>query len=617
MNRLKVEKVKSNESFTKVELENGSTIELRPFIYVRKGDVLEFAPSPHDFIRVDKIFVDPLTGEGRRVKVHPPYWKKETIFLGPHKFEVTVRERINSEDWGKVRQLEQFHYRGKAFNKIVGRRTALLAEIEGFGIVGFGILSATVAAAKPRFELLKTNFTSQMRNKLINRIARVPRIVVHPELRGIGLGALLARHLVEYAKQYWDINHYTPIMVEVIAAMTEYHRFFEEAGFVRIGYTSGYKNGIIPRYGNGSFERRVNHEYYDFMKNQKPKPYLVFPLSREIKRKIRRFCHKPSPIIWLRHPELKDPIEFENVSVRYRVRNGSTTRTDIIKEVFGVDAEHAFSYVFRNFSLQIDPGDVVLITGASGSGKSTLIGLLTSKFINSEDVEITGRIPYEIQDHIAVLNTRWNNSLPLIEQIAKQGNIREAIETLNSVGLSEAHLYIKQPNQISDGQRYRFAVAQLCDSKKPVWIADEFVSTLNPETAAIVARGLRKIAYKSGATLVLAAPHIDSFLQTLLPNKLVKLEWGGVVAIYSIKVDARQDGKLVSLVVKNNGRLPLTRVEAGLMLRDGSFSLRSDFPCLNLNESVTTSTEINVDTRRFYAVMVRTAEGVGEIFYRR
>jgi len=534
--KLEIRDVRKTERYTEIKPRAQSKLRLRPFIYVKKGDVLEFLPSVEGFTEVNKVFTDEATGEPKRVKIHPPYQRKESIILPPHRFEVTFRERTDSTDWKNVRELERFHYRGKGLNRLVGRKTVLIAELEGYGIVGFGVLSATLAAAKPRFELLKTNFTQQMRSKLINRIARIPRIVIHPEFRGINLGVLMAKHLVRYAQSYWDINHYTPIMVEVIAAMTEYHAFFEKAGFLRLGYTLGYKNGIIPTYGRGGFQERANYESYDFMENQRPKPYLVFPLNGVLKRKLRYARGKSSVTILPKSPKLKRPIVLDQVSVRYRIQSGSTDRTDIVKEAFGVDVGHAFSTIFKDFSLTIEPGDVALITGASGSGKSTVIRLLTSKFSSlRREMEISGRILNIDRRSIAVLNASGNDSRPLIDQVEENGGIKEAIRMLNSAGLSEAHLYIKRMDQISDGQRYRFAVAKLCDSEKPIWIADEFLSALNPEMAAIVAKGLRKMACKYGATLVLAAPHFHSFIGSLFPNKLIKLRWGARAVVYSIK----------------------------------------------------------------------------------
>lgn len=614
--RLIIENIKSTGYFTDIKFQGGYEIRLRPFIYLKKGDTLEFIPSLKNFTKVNKIFKDKKTGKLTKIKIYPPYFVKETIFLDPHKFEITFRERVNSRDWEKAKELETFHYRGKGLNKIVGRRTVLLAEMKGYGVVGFGVLSSTFGVAKPRFELLETNFTEQMRTKLINQITRIPRIVIHPEFRGMHLGVLMAKHLVQYAMEYWDINHYKPIMVEVIAAMTKYHKFFEKAGFVKIGDTLGYKNGVLPIYGKGSFEPRVNHKSYDFMKNQKSKPYLVFPLEPELRKKIKKnYNSSPSSIEILdKTLKLKNPISFEKVSVKYKVQNSSTKRTNIVKEVFGVDVEHAFSTIFRNFSLKIEPGDVVLITGASGSGKSTIIRLLTSKLsLLERELDIEGKIHGKYMQNIELLNVSFDNSLPLIEQIKKDGNIDKAIEILNSVGLSEAHLYIKCTNQLSDGQKYRFAVAKLCDSKKSLWIADDFASSLNSEMAAIVSKGLRKLAYKMGTTLVLAAPHTEGFIGSLLPNKLIKVRWGAQAKVYSIKTSFSQDGNLISLYIFNNGCLPLTDIKIGIAKMNGVFKSRVFFDFLNIKENITT--KLKIKNSDFSAIVIKTAESIGDILY--
>jgi hypothetical protein len=191
--------------------------------------------------------------------------------------------------------------------------------------------------------------------------------------------------------------------------------------------------------------------------------------------------------------------------------------------------------------------------------------------------------------------------------------VKEAINLLNSVGLTEAHLYIKKPHQLSDGQRYRFAIAKLCDSKKPIWVADEFASTLNPEMAAIVAKGLRKLAYKYGATVILAAPHVSYFVDSLLPNKLVKLSWSMKPRIYSIKITkfSQNDNKL-TLSVKNNGFVPLSNLEIGLLTTSKFYSLyKKEF--LNPQELIIAT--IEVIEKKFYVLIIKTGEGVGEIYY--
>lgn len=616
--RFIVKGFKSNNGCSKLKLDDNREIQLRPYIYVKNGDTLEFIPSILNFKKIFKIFQDKDTNEVKKIKIYPAYERKEIIYIPPHKFEVVFRERRNAKDLDEVRELEKFHYRGKGLNKIVGRRTVLLAEMKNFGIVGYGVLSASVAVAGPRFKLLNTNFKMQMRDRLINRIIRIPRIVIHPEFRGMHLGVLMSKHLVNYAKNYWDINHYTPIMIEVIAAMTDYHRFFEKAGFIKVGYTSGYKGkAIMPQYGKGSFLPR-NPSNYNFMINQKQKPYCVYPLSTDIKRKLKIYRNS-SPISFLpKLPKLKNPIKFEKLSLQYKTKNSSTKRTNLVKDVFGVDSEQAFSLIIRDFSLLIEPGDVVMLTGASGSGKSTILKLLTTKRSTLKDtMKWYGTFPIIRSEKINMLNTRFGQCRPLIDQLKINKDVKASIELLNSVGLTEAHLYIKRPDQISDGQKYRFAIAKLCDSEKPIWIADEFASTLNPEIAAVVAKGLRKMAYKYGTTLILSAPHTNYFIESLLPNKLVKLSWGLKATIYSIKIlNFSHNGNRIQLAILNNGLLPLRNLQVGLIKMNGRFKLQRYFDCITPKQTVNITIKIRED-KNFNALAIKSAEGVGDILYRK
>ena len=610
-----IERVKHLSTGTEIHLQGGTTIVIRPFLYLSQGDKLEFAPSIQQFEQVNKLILEKATGSERKVKIYPPYSKSEIVCVAPHRFEVVFRERISGKDWQSAKLLEQFHYRGKGLNKIVGRRTVLLADSGQHGIIGYGVLAATVAAAKPRFALFDTNFGKQMRSKLINQIVRIPRIVVHPEFRGLGLGTLIAKHLVQYASEYWDIRGYAPIAVEVIASMTDYHHFFEKAGFVNAGYTLGYKNGIIPEYGKGSWEPRPNYRSYDFFENQKPKPYLIYPLDEEVRGKMREKNLLQPVMKGLLHRVVQPvgPITFVNLSITYKANNGLTSRAEEIKDAFGVDATQLFSPVIRDFSFTIDSGDVVLFTGASGSGKSTLVKFLTR---HSEQVTSLMDIQGEARgvDHIqvATLDTNWDNSLPLIDQIGK--STKEAIALLNGVGLAEAHLYLKRPCQISDGQRYRFAVARLCDSKKPLWVADDFASTLDPVTAAIVAKGLRKISWKLGSTLVLAAPHAEHFVDSLFPNKLVHLRWGGFALVYSLRLVCEIVDSITRIKVSNMCRHELSNVTIGGMSGTGEIEKLKVIPTLEPNTYELVEIAAS-GLQQFAALVVNTDQKVGDVIY--
>lgn len=586
-------------------------------MYVAPGNVLEVELSNDGTpLAVMKVAFDRLEQKEHRVKLFPPYCVAQEIAVPPHKLRVTFLERTNPKDWKAARLLEKFHYRGMGLNRIVGRRVVLLAKLEGVGIVGYGVVSSTVLASKPRFRILKTNVAKLMQTKLINKLVRIPRIVIHPEFRGIGLGALMARQLVEYVKERWDVNGYRPVMVEVIAAMTEYHRFFQAAGFLEAGYTEGYKGrGIEPHYGSGSFEKRSHTERYRFMVNQGPKPYLVFPLTPEMLERVRSVFPKTTPpkAVFVRQPLLKKPIRFTKTSISYKAKNGLSSRADRIRESFGVDSGQMYSAILRNFDLTIEPGDTVLLTGASGSGKSTIIRVLGErKSVTRQCMRIEGRCP-TVRTKVAVLRQKLDNSRALIDQVGT--GLHDAIRILNAVGLAEAHLYLKRPNQISEGQRYRFSVAQLCESGKPIWIADEFASTLDPLNAAIVAKGLRKLAYKQGATCIIAAPHIGNFAESLVPNVLVQLRWGGVASITAIRARIRRNNDNWTVRLRNSGRCHLTQISVGGIDALGMFHAVRQLDKLPPYREATFDLPVSI-LSDFPAVKITTKEGVGEVFYR-
>jgi ABC-type lipoprotein export system ATPase subunit/GNAT superfamily N-acetyltransferase len=581
------------------------------------GNVLEVELSDRTTpLGVTKVAFDALEQKEHRVKLFPPYSVTHDIVVPPHKLRVTFFERTNP-DWRGARLLEKFHYRGMGLNRIVGRRSVLLAKLDGVGIVGYGVVSSSVLASKPRFRILKTNVGELMRTKFINKLVRIPRIVIHPEFRGIGLGVLMARQLVEYVKERWDVNGYRPVMVEVIAAMTEYHRFFQAAGFLEAGYTEGYKGRAIePHYGSGNFAKRSNTEKYNFMVDQGPKPYLVFPLTPEMTERVRAAIEKPAPSkdLFAREPLLKKAIRFTKVSIAYKAENGLSSRASRIRESFGVDTGQMYSAILRDFNLTIEPGDTVLLAGASGSGKSTMIRVLgETKTRIRQYIRIEGRCP-TIRAKVAVLSQKLDNSRLLIDQVGSE--LHDAIRILNGVGLAEAHLYLKRPNQISEGQRYRFSVAQLCESGKPIWIADEFASTLDPLNAAIVAKGLRRLAFKEGATCIIAAPHIEYFAESLVPNVVVRLRWGGVASIAAVRARIKRNNDESTVRVRNSGLCRLTQIKVGGVDPLGRFHVVCEAIELAQYRQATFYLPIRMFDE-FSVIKITTSEGVGEIFYLR
>lgn len=81
---------------------------------------------------------------------------------------------------------------------------------------------------------------------------------------------------------------------------------------------------------------------------------------------------------------------------------------------------------------------------------------------------------------------------------------------------------------------------------------------------------LRKLAYKLGATVVLAAPHIDHFIDSLLPTQLVTLRWGGIAEVHQVTLTCRKVRGVLHVKIVNRGSTELKNVRPGRGRSDSS-----------------------------------------------
>jgi ABC-type lipoprotein export system ATPase subunit/GNAT superfamily N-acetyltransferase len=158
-------------------------------------------------------------------------------------------------------------------------------------------------------------------------------------------------------------------------------------------------------------------------------------------------------------------------------------------------------------------GDVVYITGDSGSGKSVLLRALKAD-LGSEAGDMT-------LCHVA-------SDQPLIETVGR--TVEEGLELLSRVGLNDAFLFLRTYDQLSDGQKYRYRLAKLIESGCPWWLCDEFCSTLDRDTAKIVAFNVQKLARALGKTVVMATTHAD-LLGDLGPDVVIHKRFGKEISV--------------------------------------------------------------------------------------
>jgi ABC-type lipoprotein export system ATPase subunit/GNAT superfamily N-acetyltransferase len=191
-----------------------------------------------------------------------------------------------------------------------------------------------------------------------------------------------------------------------------------------------------------------------------------------------------------------------------------TPRTKAVAEAFGLGTDQTQQFtLYDNLNLRVRPTDIVLITGDSGSGKSALLKAIKHDL---------GKAAQDTSDlHI-------NRDTPIIDTVGT--NTTEALELLSKVGLNDAFLFLRSYSQLSDGQKHRYHIARLAESPAQWWLLDEFTSTLDRDTAKIVAFNLQKLARHKGKAVIAATTHTD-LLANLAPNVHIHKRYGKEIAV--------------------------------------------------------------------------------------
>ena len=98
------------------------------------------------------------------------------------------------------------------------------------------------------------------------------------------------------------------------------------------------------------------------------------------------------------------------------------------------------------------------------------------------------------------------------------------LHVLSLAGLAEAFVYLKRFQELSAGQQYRAMLALLLASGRNIWLVDEFCTNLDPVTASVVAYNFQRIARRTGATAIIAAPDCTNFSNSLKPDRILLLQ---------------------------------------------------------------------------------------------
>jgi phospholipid/cholesterol/gamma-HCH transport system ATP-binding protein len=211
-------------------------------------------------------------------------------------------------------------------------------------------------------------------------------------------------------------------------------------------------------------------------------------------------------------------------------------------EVKNINKSFGENHVLRDFSMQVNPGENLVILGKSGSGKSVLIkciinlmnadtGIIT---VFGDDIseldpdsldQMRARIGFLFQSNALYdsMTVRENLEFPLRRHWNKERREKGAeaavMEALEDVGL--AHTVDMMPAELSGGMRKRIALARTLILRPEIILYDEPTTGLDPVSAREISDLIVQVQKKYNTSSVIISHDMNCIRIT--SNRVIML----------------------------------------------------------------------------------------------
>lgn len=199
----------------------------------------------------------------------------------------------------------------------------------------------------------------------------------------------------------------------------------------------------------------------------------------------------------------------------------------------------------QNFTIDIEPGEIVAITGPSGAGKTTVFQLLLRFYdpqqggILLEDLDIRELDPTTLRRHFSIVtqepivfadsvleNVRYGRPEATREEVIDACQAAYCMQFIEKLPQGLDTQLGERGTKLSGGQRQRIALARAFLANRPILLLDEATSSLDAESEKMVQQAMDKLIH-TRTTLVIA--HRFSTIQSA--DRIIVMDHGMIQAM--------------------------------------------------------------------------------------
>lgn len=217
-----------------------------------------------------------------------------------------------------------------------------------------------------------------------------------------------------------------------------------------------------------------------------------------------------------------------------------SVKLDKVSKIYRMD--HNEVVALNNVSLEVYPGEFIVLLGPSGSGKTTLLNLIggldtpSSGMVEVNGIDISKMSRAQLTEYrrrqvgfifqffnlIPTLNAREN--VEFAAELSR--NPMKPEQLLTEVGLSNRMEHF--PSELSGGENQRVAIARALATDPPLILCDEPTGNLDFETGKRIFKLLRTLNQSKHKTIIVVTHNAPV---GAIADRLIRMRDGRIVDI--------------------------------------------------------------------------------------